>query len=110
MGKGAPGRLPLLIKMVNTTIIFLHDVNIGVAVSKNLPAPFKDALGRPLIRRSMLQWSNDRPHGFVDDDGTAYLYFGQGNCNMVKLADDMVSFDSTKIVSFKPQGYNEGSF
>ncbi len=44
------------------------------------------------------------------DDGAAYLYFGQGNCNVVKLNEDMISFDSTKIITFKPEGYNEGAF
>ncbi|RYD69993.1 MAG: arabinan endo-1,5-alpha-L-arabinosidase, partial [Sphingobacteriales bacterium] len=36
--------------------------------------------------------------------------FGQGNCNIVKLNEDMISFDSTKVTSFKIKGYNEGSF
>lgn len=45
-----------------------------------------------------------------DDDGSAYLYWGQGNCNMVKLNDDMISYDSTKIISIKPEGYNESPF
>ncbi|OQP63695.1 family 43 glycosylhydrolase [Niastella populi] len=89
---------------------FSADVNIGVAVARKPTGPFKDALGKPLVRRGMLAGQMIDPMVFVDDDGAAYLYFGQGRCNMVKLANDMVSFDSTKIVSIKPQGYNEGPF
>jgi beta-xylosidase len=33
------------------------------------------------------------PMVFVDDDGSAYLYWGQGRCKAVKLNDDMISFD-----------------
>jgi beta-xylosidase len=89
---------------------FSADVNIGVAVSDKPTGPFKDALGKPLVRRSMLRGQMIDPMVFVDDDGAAYMYFGQGNCNMVKLADDMISYDTTKVISFKPKGYNEGSF
>lgn len=89
---------------------FSADVNIGVAVADKPTGPFKDALGKPLVRRAMLKGQMIDPMVFVDDDGAAYLYFGQGNCNMVQLADDMISYDSTKIISIKPKGYNEGSF
>jgi hypothetical protein len=33
------------------------------------------------------------PMVFVDDDGSAYLYWGQGRCKAVKLNDDMISFN-----------------
>lgn len=86
------------------------DVNIGVAVADKPTGPFKDPLGKPLVRRAALPGQMIDPMVFVDDDGSAYLYFGQGNCHAVKLNEDMISFDSTKLISFKPQGYNEGSF
>lgn len=89
---------------------FTADVNIGVAVSDKPVGPFKDALGKPLIKKRMLKGQMIDPMVFVDDDGEAYLYFGQGNCNIVKLGADMVSYDSTKVATFKPKGYNEGSF
>ena len=89
---------------------FSADVNIGVAVADKPTGPFKDALGKPLVPKGMLKGQMIDPMVFVDDDGAAYLYFGQGNCNIVKLADDMVSFDASKIITFKPKGYNEGSF
>lgn len=89
---------------------FSADVNIGVSVSDKPVGPFKDALGKPLIKKGMFKGQMIDPMVFIDDDGAAYLYFGQGNCNIVKLGNDMISFDSTKVVTFKPKGYNEGSF
>ncbi|TCC91644.1 hypothetical protein EZ428_07735 [Pedobacter frigiditerrae] len=89
---------------------FSADVNIGVAVADKPTGPFKDALGKPLVKKAMLKGQMIDPMVFVDDDGAAYLYFGQGNCNIVKLNDDMISYDATKIISIKPKGYNEGSF
>lgn len=89
---------------------FSADVNIGVGVSDKPTGPFKDALGKPLIPKGALKGQMIDPMVFVDDDGAAYLYFGQGNCNIVKLNDDMISYDASKIISFKPPGYNEGSF
>lgn len=89
---------------------FSADVNIGVAVSDKPTGPFKDALGKPLVRRGMLRGQMIDPMVFVDDDGAAYMYFGQNNCNIVKLNNDMISYDSANIISFKLKGYNEGSF
>lgn len=89
---------------------FVAEGNIGVGVSAKPTGPFKDVLGKPLVKRGMLPGQMIDPMVFIDDDGSAYLYFGQGNCNMVKLGEDMVSYDPKKVISFKPQGYNEGSF
>jgi len=89
---------------------FSADVNIGVAVADKPNGPFKDAIGKPLVKKGTLKGQMIDPMVFVDDDGAGYLYFGQGNCNIVKLDEDMISYDSTKVVSFKLKGYNEGSF
>ncbi|WP_207427956.1 family 43 glycosylhydrolase [Pedobacter sp. SYSU D00535] len=86
------------------------DVNIGVAVADRPEGPFKDPIGKPLIPKGTVKGQMIDPMVFIDDDGSAYLYFGQGNCNIVKLNDDMISCDLSKIISFKPQGYNEGAF
>jgi hypothetical protein len=50
------------------------------------------------------------PQVFVDDDGSAYLYFGQGQARVVKLNEDMVSFDPAAVRVITPPGYNEASF
>jgi beta-xylosidase len=46
---------------------------------------------------------------FVDDDDSAYLYWGQGHCYVVKLNEDMISFDP-RASNITPPGYNEGAF
>jgi beta-xylosidase len=47
---------------------------------------------------------------FVDDDGSAYFYFGQGKCMAVKLNDDMISFDHKAMKQIELPGFNEGPF
>ena len=89
---------------------FCADVNIGVAVANKPDGPYTDALGHPLIKKGAWRGQMIDPMVFTDDDGSSYLYWGQGQCHVVKLNPDMVSFDSTQLQSFKPQGYNEGPF
>ena len=48
---------------------------------------FVDPLGKPLVARGKYRCQAIDPMVFVDDDGSAWLYFGQGNCNVVKLND-----------------------
>jgi beta-xylosidase len=67
-----------------------NNMAIGVAVSDKPTGPFKDALGKPLITTG--SWSNIDPTVYIDDDGQAYLYWGNGNCYYVKLNKDMVSY------------------
>ena len=52
--------------------------------------PLKTPLGKPLVVKGALKGQMIDQMQFVDDDGAAYLYFGQGNCNMVPN-DDMIS-------------------
>jgi beta-xylosidase len=86
------------------------DTNIGVAIGDKPTGPFKDPLGKPLIAKGQYQAQSIDPMVLVDDDGQAYLYFGQGRCYIVKLNADMISFDPNNVISYKPEGYNEGSF
>ena len=83
---------------------------IGVAIADNPTGPFIDPLGKPLIARGQYACQVIDPMVFVDDDGSAYLYFGQGNCNVVKLNEDMISFDRIQVKRITPEGYNEGTF
>lgn len=73
-----------------------NDMAVGVAVSDSPTGPFKDALGKPLI--STGSWSNIDPTVAIDDDGQAYLYWGNGGLFYVKLNKDMVSY-SGEIVT-----------
>ncbi len=61
---------------------------IAVAVADNPLGPFKDALGRPLIDKEV---GYIDPSPFIDDDGQAYLYWGNPHLWYVKLNRDMIS-------------------
>ncbi|PIM71428.1 hydrolase [Streptomyces sp. JV178] len=89
---------------------FCADANIGVAVSDSPTGPFKDALGKPLLKAGDRPGQMIDPAVFTDDDGQSYLYWGNGRAYVVPLNDDMVSFDSSKVTDITPSGYNEGSF
>lgn len=68
----------------------LNRMAIGVAVADRPEGPFKDALGKPLITNA---WGDIDPTVFIDDDGQAYLYWGNPHLWYVKLNADMVSYD-----------------
>ena len=62
---------------------------IGVAVADSPTGPFKDALGEPLVGPN---WQYIDPTVFIDDDGQAYMMFGNPTCYYVKLNEDMISY------------------
>ncbi|GAA3353650.1 hypothetical protein GCM10017744_007950 [Streptomyces antimycoticus] len=80
--------------------------SIGVAKSAHPGGPFTDALGKPLVAKGQFGHQSIDPDAFIDDDGTPYLYFGQGAFEAARLNDDMVSF-ATQPVKITPPGYNE---
>ncbi|QDU55114.1 family 43 glycosylhydrolase [Aeoliella mucimassa] len=87
------------------------DKNIGVAVADRPEGPFRDPLGKPLVSSSdYSRMQAIDPMVFVDDDGQAYLFWGQGRCKAVPLNDDMISFDPKEVRDITPPGYNEGPF
>lgn len=63
---------------------------IGVAVADSPYGPFIDPLGKPLISNSS---ADIDPTVFIDDDGQAYLTWGNPGCYFVKLNEDMISLD-----------------
>ncbi len=63
---------------------------IGVGVSTSPTGPFTDALGRPLVENGEID-----PTVFIDDDGQAYLYWGNPNLWYVRLNADMTSFSGS---------------
>jgi len=65
---------------------------VGVAVSDSPTGPFKDALGHPLVETGT---GDIDPTVFIDDDGQAYLYWGNPHLWYVKLHEDMISYDQT---------------
>ncbi|WP_228986509.1 family 43 glycosylhydrolase [Micromonospora sp. DH13] len=67
---------------------------IGVGVADSPTGPFRDAIGRPLLGNGEID-----PNVMIDDDGQAYLYWGNPNLWYVKLNQDMISYSGspTKI-------------
>ena len=65
---------------------------IAVGVSDSPTGPFKD-LGQPLVDED--DWNNIDPTVYIDDDGQAYLYFGNPELRYVLLNEDMISYDKT---------------
>jgi beta-xylosidase len=85
---------------------------IGVAVSDSPTGPFVDAIGKALVVNEMTtdmkhSWDDIDPTVFIDDDGQAYLFWGNGSCKWVKLKSNMVELDGP-ITVFKPDHYIEG--
>ena len=79
---------------------------IAVAVADTPFGPFKDVLGHPLIDKAI---GNIDPTVFIDDDGQAYLYWGNPNLWYVKLNQDMVSYSGGIVkIDSKPENYQEG--
>ena len=71
---------------------------IGVAVSDKITGPYKDALGKPLLTNkdcfdSKHSWACIDPAIFIDDDNTPYIIWGNGQCYIAKLKDNMVEID-----------------
>ena len=70
--------------------------SIGVAVSDKPEGPFKDPRGMPMIlledtaKYKDHTWRNIDPAVFVDDDGKAYLYWGNKQLWWVELEADLV--------------------
>ncbi len=71
-----------------------NGMGIGVLVADSPYGPFKDPLGKPLIKNSP---QDIDPTVFIDDDGQAYLYWGNPNLYYVKLNEDMISYSGEII-------------
>jgi beta-xylosidase len=71
---------------------------IGVAVSDRPTGPFKDAIGKALITNDMttqtgISWDDIDPSVFIDDNGQAYLFWGNTVLKYAKLKDNMIELD-----------------
>ncbi len=86
---------------------------ITVAVADSPTGPFKEALpGQPLITDAMTTDSHRAnsdidPTVFIDDDGTAWMAWGNGDCYRVKLKSNMVEIDGP-IVKVPYRNFSEG--
>jgi hypothetical protein len=74
---------------------------IGVAVATSPYGPFTD-IGQPLVKASVMtgcnathSWRGLDPTVYIDDDGQAYMYWGNNVCYWVKLNADMISYSGS---------------
>ena len=82
---------------------------IAVGVSDSPVGPFKD-LGHPLIDEG--DWNDIDPTVFIDDDGQAYLYFGNPELRYVLLNEDMISYDKNAgigRIAMTEEAFSKGS-
>ena len=88
---------------------FCADGKIGVATAKTPTGPFVDALGAPLlVRNGKINTNTIDPYPFIDDDGQAYIYFGNGGSgNVFKLKPDMITLDGDPI-DIQMKDFREG--
>lgn len=68
-----------------------HLHGIGVAVADSPDGPYHDAVGRPLVPGN---WGYIDPTVFVDEDGSAWLFWGNNGLWYAQLNDDMISLKS----------------
>ncbi|SEA07063.1 Glycosyl hydrolases family 43 [Arachidicoccus rhizosphaerae] len=71
---------------------------IGVAVADRPEGPYKDAIGKPLLTNkdcfaSSHGWACLDPSVFIDDDGQAWLFWGNRECYYAKLKKNMTEID-----------------
>lgn len=85
----------------------IHGHGIGVLVSDSPFGPFKDPIGKPLVWQRE-HWDDIDPTVFIDDDGQAYMYWGNPNLYCVKLNEDMISYSGDIVKLPKIQDYQEG--
>ena len=69
---------------------------IGVAVSTSPMGPFEDAIGEPLVTHDVLPVSKSEkanldPSVLIDDDGKAYIFWGNGICYFAGLSESLTN-------------------
>ena len=85
---------------VSTEHASIHGKAIGVAVSDSPTGPFVDARGSAIVTNDMttqwtgISWDDIDPTVWIDDDGQAYLFWGNTQCYYAKLKDNMIELDS----------------
>lgn len=89
-------------------LYFTADDNIGVATSTSPLGPFVDS-GRPIVRRNAFTGRAIDPSIFVDDDGSAFLVWGNGVAHFARLHDDLLSIDEDSVASWQHDTFREAA-
>ena len=76
----------------------IHGKAIGVLVADHPSGPWTDPLGKAMITNDMtkdvkISWDDIDPTVFIDDDGQAYLFWGNSSLKYVKLKENMIEFE-----------------
>ena len=85
----------------------IHGNGIGVLVADSPFGPFKDPIGKPLVWRTE-HWSDIDPSVWIDNDGRAYMYWGNPHTYCVELNEDMISTKGDIMTMDKIKDYQEG--
>ena len=86
----------------------LHGHGIGVLTADSPYGPFKDTVGAPIVWDKK-NWYDIDPSVFTDDDGQAYMYWGNPITMYAPLNDDMISLkDSVHHIPYHIEHYQEG--
>jgi len=89
---------------------FAAEQRIGVAVSHSPTGKFVDGLDHPLVTPSKRYPGQViDPFAFIDDDGQAYLYYGQEHLYAYRLNRDMLTVVGPPT-EMTPPHFNEGVF
>ena len=76
----------------------IRGMAIGVAVSDSPTGPFKDARGSALITNDMtpdtkIGWGDIDPTVYIEDNGQAWIFWGNTKCYFAKLKANMTELD-----------------
>lgn len=85
----------------------IHGHGIGVLMSETPYGPFYDPIGEPLVWQKE-HWNDIDPTILIDDDGQAYMYWGNPEVYSVKLGKDMISLAGPIVKHPKIEDYQEG--
>ena len=90
----------------------IHGKAIGVGVSDSPTGPFKDAIGKALVTNDMtkaasISWDDIDPSVIIDDDGQAYLFWGNTKCYYARLKENMTELDGPIQVVDGLQNFTE---
>lgn len=85
----------------------LHGNGIGVLISDSPYGPFHDPIGKPLVWQKE-HWNDIDPTVMIDDDGQAYMYWGNPDLYYIRLNEDMISTKGDIVKVGKMPTYQEG--
>ena len=85
----------------------IHGHGISVLVADNPYGPFTDPLNGQLVWQRQ-HWNDIDPTVWIDDDGQAYMYWGNPELYMIKLKEDMIHTEGSIVTYPKIKDYQEG--